>query len=256
MAHSVSRTAGTASAHTPLSNPIIVALDVDSREACLDLVRRLHRHVGAFKLGPRLLVRYGAALVSEIAALGPVFVDNKYLDIPSTMEHAIRASFEAGASLATIHAWSGAEALRRLSAVERELNEKRPFQILAVTVLTSFDRSTLPPPLDQHPILDQVLGLSDLVLECGLKGLVCSPEEASELKKRHPNSFLVTPGIRFQGDESADQKRVMGPAQALLAGADALVIGRSIIGAGDPVAAAERCLHEISTGWKSQYEKR
>ena len=229
-------------------NPLIVALDVDSREACLRLARALASRAGAFKLGPRLLVREGQAIVREISAFAPVFVDNKYLDIPNTMESAIRATFDAGATLATVHAWAGREALTRLAGVEAELSSRRPFRILAVTILTSFDQLGLPPPLQNYPIDGQVIGLADLAVESGLSGIVCSPLEAANLRARHPRAFLVTPGVRAESlalAENDDQKRAMGPRQALQAGASALVVGRPIVEAHDPVAVAESFLRAI-----------
>lgn len=229
-----------------LKNPIIVALDVDTRERCMELARTLGPKVGAFKIGPRLSVRYGAELVTELAKQAPVFVDNKYLDIPSTMESALRASFEAGATLATVHAWAGPEALARLAKVEAELGAKRPFKILAVTILTSFNAETLPPHVRAIPIANQVRDLCDMAVESGITGLVCSPQEVADLRARAKNTFLVTPGIRLSSDEKGDQKRVMGPRQAVELGASALVVGRPIVDAADPVAAAERILADLT----------
>jgi orotidine-5'-phosphate decarboxylase len=228
-----------------LENPIMVALDVDTRDQALKIARELKGKVGAIKLGPRLNVRYGADLIGEIAAQTPVFVDNKYLDIPSTMDAAIRASFEAGASFATVHCWAGSEALAKLAATEKELNKQRPFQILAVTILTSYNPQTLPPPLGAYTIADQVRTLANLAIESGLTGLVCSPEEVADLRKLHPHAYLVTPGIRMPEDKHGDQKRVMGPREAMTAGSSALVIGRPIVEAKDPVAAAEKILKLI-----------
>jgi orotidine-5'-phosphate decarboxylase len=225
-----------------LQNPIMVALDVDSRDKCITIAKTLKGKVGAFKLGPRLIVRYGSDLISEVAQLAPVFVDNKYLDIPSTMDAAIRASFDAGASFATVHAWAGSEALTLLANTEKELNQKRPFQILAVTILTSYNPQTLPPPLGQFTISDQVRTLADLAITSGITGLVCSAEEVSDLRKRHPNSYLVTPGIRLPDEGRGDQKRVMGPREAMASGSSALVIGRPIVEAADPSKAADRIL--------------
>jgi hypothetical protein len=118
----------------PMRNPIIAALDVDSRDQALKLADDLADVVGGFKVGPRLCLRYGQDLVKEVAARAPVFVDNKHFDIPSTMEAAVRASFEAGASLVTVHALSGREALTKMATLEKELSQKRPFKILAVTI--------------------------------------------------------------------------------------------------------------------------
>lgn len=220
----------------PMNNPVIVALDVDTREKALQLADQLSEVVGGFKVGPRLCLRYGQDIVKEVAARGPVFIDNKHFDIPSTMEAAVRASFEAGASLVTVHALSGKEALTRMAAVEKELNTTRPFKILAVTILTSWDQNSLPGVLKQQPISQHVTELADLVLASGMTGLVCSPHELDLLQNK--GLYLVTPGIRFSMDVLGDQKRVMGPVEAVKAGASALVVGRPIIEAKNPREAA------------------
>ncbi|MGZ3795718.1 MAG: orotidine-5'-phosphate decarboxylase [Pseudobdellovibrionaceae bacterium] len=216
----------------PMSNPLIVALDVDDPGQALKLADNLADVVGGFKVGPRLCLRYGQEFVKEIAARGPVFVDNKHFDIPSTMEAAVRASFEAGASLVTVHALSGYEALSKMAALEKELNQRRSFKILAVTILTSWDQNSLPVNLKQYPISQHVVELSDLVLSAGMTGLVCSPHELDLLQNK--GLYLVTPGIRSNMDALGDQKRVMGPYEAIKAGASALVVGRPIIEAKKP----------------------
>jgi orotidine-5'-phosphate decarboxylase len=236
------------SADIKLRNPLILGLDVDSAEEALKLAHALEGKLGAIKLGPRLNMRYGRELVEKIAKLAPVFVDNKYLDIPNTMEAAIRATFEAGATFATVHAWSGREALERLAQVERELNQQRPFKILVVTILTSFNESTLPPGLEKAPLAQHVTALAELVLTCGLTGLVCSPHEVAALRARSKNAFLVTPGVRLSTDASADQKRVETPEAAIRQGASALVVGRPIVEAKNPVEAAEQILASIHRG--------
>lgn len=228
-----------------LKNPLIAALDVDSAEQCFRLADLLQGKVGAYKVGPRLLVRYGADLVARLSRSAPVFVDNKYLDIPNTMETAVRATFEAGATLATVHAWAGPEALQRLAKTEEELNRKRPFKILAVTVLTSFSQETLPPSLRQQSIASQVDELAAMTLSCGLSGLVCSPQEVAALRSKSDKAFLVTPGVRMPNDAKGDQKRVETPAEAIRLGASALVVGRPICEATDPVQATELILESL-----------
>lgn len=231
-----------------LKNPLIIALDVDSAEECFRLSDLLGKHAGAFKVGPRLCMRYGAELVTKLAKQAPVFVDNKYLDIPSTMDAALRATFEAGATLATVHAWAGQEALTQLAKTEKELSAKRPFKVLAVTVLTSFTEETLPPTTLKQSIATSVEMLAKLTLESGLSGLVCSPHEVQSLRALNKNAFLVTPGVRLLTDDVGDQKRIETPEQAMKKGSSALVVGRPIIAAKDPVEAAERVLASIRLG--------
>ncbi|HPI41296.1 MAG TPA: orotidine 5'-phosphate decarboxylase, partial [Pseudobdellovibrionaceae bacterium] len=119
----------------PFQNPLIVALDVDTDQEALGLVEELYDLVGGFKVGPRLNLRYGSELIQKISKRAPVFVDNKHFDIPTTMEAAVRASFESGASLVTIHALSGLESLKKMADLEIELSQIRPFRILGVTTL-------------------------------------------------------------------------------------------------------------------------
>jgi orotidine-5'-phosphate decarboxylase len=227
----------TKNAAHPMVNPLIVALDVDTREKALSLANTLADVVGGFKLGPRLCLRYGMEFVKEMAKKGPIFLDNKHFDIPSTMEAAVRASFEAGASLVTVHALSGREALERMAAVEKELNQQRPFRILAVTILTSWDEKSVPGNLKSQPISQHVIELATLVKDSGLRGLVCSPHELDLLQNR--DLYLVTPGIRSSMNSSGDQKRTLSPREALEKGASALVVGRPILEAADPRAAAQ-----------------
>ncbi|MGZ3775470.1 MAG: orotidine-5'-phosphate decarboxylase [Bdellovibrio sp.] len=215
-----------ATAH-PMKNPIVLALDVDTRDQALKIADDLAGIVGGFKLGPRLCIRYGMEFIKEVASRGPIFLDNKHFDIPSTMESAVRASFESGASLVTVHALSGVEALKRMSDVEKELNRQRPFRILAVTILTSWDQSSIPPIMKEQPISQHVTELVSLVKSSGLSGIVCSPHELDLLQNR--DLYLVTPGIRFNMQSSGDQKRIMDPKEALKKGASVLVIGRPIL---------------------------
>lgn len=220
----------------PMNNPIILALDVDTRDQALRIADELAGKVGGFKLGPRLCLRYGMSFVKELASRGPIFLDNKHFDIPSTMEAAVRASFEAGASLVTVHALSGEEALKRMATVEAELNRIRPFKILAVTILTSWDQSSLPSVLKPQKISEHVCDLAALVQASGLSGIVCSPHELELLQNR--DLYLVTPGIRFNMQDSGDQKRILGPKEALAKGASALVVGRPILEAKNITQAA------------------
>ncbi|MEK6628080.1 MAG: orotidine-5'-phosphate decarboxylase [Bdellovibrionota bacterium] len=229
-----------------LKNPVILALDVDSKDEALKIINNIGDLVGAVKLGPRLIYRYGADFITEVAGLSPVFVDNKYFDIPSTMLAAVRASFEAGATLVTVHALAGSAALKELYKLEQELNQIHPFKILAVTILTSWERSSMPASLQTWSIEDHVKSLAQEVHSSGLSGLVCSGHELELLN--YPNMFKVTPGIRLDTDvvQSEDQKRVMTPNQAIKAGASALVIGRPILQAQNPRETIQKILESCN----------
>ncbi|MBX7230882.1 MAG: orotidine-5'-phosphate decarboxylase [Bdellovibrionales bacterium] len=223
-----------------LNPPYFLALDLDDGKKALALAQQLAPHVGGFKIGPRLCLRYGEELIQALMRWRPVFVDHKYFDIPSTTCAAVETTFALGAQFVTVHAQVGSSALAELAKLEKKLNEIRPFKILAVTVLTSFNQSTLPVNSRAMPIRDQVLGLCQQVMESGLTGIVCSPEELPYVRSQFPESFLVVPGIRLQGQNTNDQNRVSGPREALTLGASALVVGRPIIEAEDPVMMAQK----------------
>ena len=217
-------------------NPLILALDVDSKEDAFKILDHVGDLVGGIKLGPRLNYRYGAEFVKEVAEIAPVFVDNKYFDIPSTMIASVRASFEAGATLATVHALAGPEALRALGQLEAELNQIRPFKILAVTVLTSWSAQSMSASFHSWSVENHVRNLTQEVYASGLRGLVCSGHELEYLN--YPDLYKVIPGIRLSSDQSnlasEDQKRIMTPKQAMKSGASALVIGRPILQSHQP----------------------
>lgn len=221
-------------------NPLLLALDVDTMDEALRLADATQDSVGGIKLGPRLVYRYGADFVRAVAAKAPVFIDCKFFDIPSTMESAVKAAFEAGASLCTVHAMAGPVALAGLAALERKLNEERPFQILAVTMLTSFSEDALPANVKKQSIKEHVGELARAAADAGITGIVCSGEELALFREepRLAGLMKVVPGIRLPTDSAGDQKRVMGPAEAMRAGASALVVGRPIVAAADPAQAA------------------
>lgn len=212
-----------------LRNPIILALDVDDADEAIMYTQKLGSKVGCIKLGPRLVVKYGEALIQKLAQTAPIFVDCKFLDIPSTMDAAVRASFHAGASFVTVHAWAGPEALKLLANTEKELSKIRPFKILVVSILTSFKSDTLAFPMKDMAIDLQVQKLVQMSYELGLRSFVCSPHESALLKQKFQDVFLVTPGVRMPGDDHGDQKRVMTPREAMANGASALVVGRSLL---------------------------
>jgi orotidine-5'-phosphate decarboxylase len=239
-----------------LNFPYFLALDVDSAEAALSLAEKTKNLVGGFKIGPRLTYKYGADFTQKLSTLAPVFVDNKYHDIPSTMLAALQATFDSGASYATIHASCGPVAMKEISEWQKKVNQIRPFHVLSVTVLTSFEQEKLPKNWQNNKIEKHVLDLAIDISQSGLSGLVCSPHEVAPIKAQFKSCFTVVPGIRFESELGLktagkdDQNRVATPEQALQSGADALVVGRAILNAADPVAVAEKIantLRQIST---------
>ncbi len=224
-----------------MKNPIFLALDLDDKYQALNLVEKSKNLVGGFKIGPRLVFRHGTEIISQISKIAPVFLDFKFLDIPSTMDSAVRAAFEAGSTFVTVHATSGPEALKLLAKTEKELAKIRPFHILAVTLLTSFSNDTLPANYDNTSIAEQIGALVQQSVDCGITCFVCSPHELKTLKEKFPHCHFTTPGIRLQGSPSDDQKRTDTPSEALKKGASALVIGRPVYNAQDP----QNVLNEI-----------
>lgn len=235
----------------PFLNPLCVALDVDSEDKAIAIASSLAKLAGGFKLGPRLINRSGAKIIQEIAKFAPVFVDCKYFDIPSTMTAAIRSAFEAGASVVTIHAMSGSEALQECAKLEAELNKIRPFRILAVTILTSWNEQSYPPVFTSTDSRTNVLKLASFVKQSGLKSIVCSGEELKDLAQIE--LFKLVPGIRLSLNtgnslsESAadDQKRIITPKLAIQSGASVLVVGRPIIEAPNITEATKKFLQEM-----------
>lgn len=225
----------------------MLALDVDDLDQGLIIARKLDFGIGAIKLGPRLLIQHGAKAIEAASQIAPVFVDTKYYDIPSTMVAAVRQTFESGATFVTVHASAGVEALKALAELEEELNQRRSFKILCVTVLTSFSPATLPLNLKNQSLEDHVRDLASLVLDSGLTGLVCSAHEAQMLRQKSKQAFLVTPGIRLKDSAKDDQARVMTGGEALRAGASALVVGRPLLQAKNPESVLRELLQEVSS---------
>lgn len=224
---------------------ILVALDFPSAAPALALAHRLDPGQCRLKVGKELFTAAGPDLVLQLQALGfEVFLDLKFHDIPNTVAGAVRAAAELGVWMVNVHASGG----RRMLLAAREALEKlqqRPL-LIAVTVLTSLERSDLAEiGLDIDPLL-QVERLARLTADCGLDGVVCSAQEAPRLRVACGGDFcLVTPGIRPAVAAAGDQRRVMTPAAALAAGADYLVIGRPITAAADPALALAQIAAEI-----------
>lgn len=231
---------------------IIVPLDVSSASAALDLVDALPQ-VSFWKVGLELFVSTGPGLIQELKARQKrIFLDLKFHDIPNTMAGACAAAGRYGVDLLTIHAAAGQQAMeaaQQAAIAGAEAVGVEPPLVLAVTLLTSIDPQTLAVelkiPLDSN---SYALQMALLARDSGLKGVVCSPQEASQLRRFLPADFaLVCPGVRPTWASSQDQRRTMTPVQALNAGATYLVIGRPITADPDPAAAFARICEECST---------
>ena len=228
------------------ANPVFVALDTPDLSKAIEIARAVKPYVGGLKVGLEFITALGPHAVAEIAALGlPVFADVKFHDIPNTVAGASRAIASLGASIFNVHA-AGGEAMMRAGAdAARAVNPD--IRVIAVTVLTSLDDDSLGSIGQRAPAGEQVARLAKLAKASGLDGVVCSAHEIAVVRAAcGPNFLLVVPGIRPQGSDFGDQRRVMTPRQAVRAGADILVIGRPITGAADPAAAAKAIAGEIA----------
>ncbi len=234
-----------------MRNPIIVALDVPTAERALELAGQLAGVVGAFKIGKELFTAAGPDIVRRVRTTGAaVFLDLKFHDIPNTVASAVRAAVRLDVQMLTIHAIGGVAMMRAAEEAAHEEAVKRnslPPLVLGVTVLTSMDDPTLAELGILATAAQQVERLARLAAGAGLRGLVCSPLEIALLRNVVPSTVqLVTPGIRPAGADKGDQKRTLTPAEAIAAGANWLVIGRPIIAAPDPVAAARAILGSLA----------
>lgn len=217
---------------------IIVALDVPTSRAIAPVLARLPAELSWYKVGLELFCAEGPAALAPLRDRNcNIFLDLKLHDIPRTVERAVKSAARHGVKLLTVHACGGRPMLEAAAQAARDAGPDRP-RLLAVTVLTSMDANDLADVGVTRPVSDQVRALAELALSAGIDGLVCSPQEVGELRRRlGPDALLVTPGIRLPGGERGDQKRVATPGAAAHDGATHLVIGRPILEAADPAAA-------------------
>ncbi len=228
---------------------LIFALDVDSGEAAVSLVRMLASEVGVFKIGLELFTAQGPGIVAGVKRAGAkaVFLDLKLHDIPVTMRGAARSAVVLGVDMLTCHADQPG------IFTEMDLGSTR---LLGITVLTSLDPEDLKnmgyPPEFQDPSALVKLR-AGLAMQAGCAGVVCSGHEAAAMRALlGPEALVVCPGIRMGGGGGDDQKRVMTPKAAMAAGASHIVVGRPIRTASDPVAAARQVCESISQGLKER----
>jgi orotidine-5'-phosphate decarboxylase len=233
---------------------LLVALDVESGARAMELATQLRGIAGGFKVGSRLFTLEGPSLVKSLVDAGaPVFLDLKFHDIPNTVAQAVEAAVCTGVWMLNVHASGGVPMMQAAARAGAEtanrLGRPKPL-VIGVTVLTSMDEVTLREGGINRPLLDHVVALARMAQSAGLDGVVASPQETAAIRQACGTDFaIVTPGIRgaSAGAEKNDQSRTMGPADAVRAGASYIVVGRPIIAASDPRAAAEKIVEELGT---------
>lgn len=224
---------------------LVFPLDVADLKEALHWVEKLDKFVGVYKVGIELFTAFGPQVIKEIKKITDkkVFLDLKLYDIPNTITRTIKVISELGVDWVTVHILSGRLALK--NAVKSAFNN---LKIIGVTVLTSLDRADLMElGFNSELVRDTkelVLKLSQIAFKSGCDGIVCSAKEVSKIKEVFPELITVVPGIRWTEDED-DQLRTATPYEAILAGADYLVIGRPIRDSSSPEEVCKYILEEI-----------
>ena len=222
---------------------LIVALDLPGVAEAEAMITRLGDAVTFYKIGMELTYAGGLGLAERLAADGKqVFMDLKLHDIPNTVERATRQIARLGARFLTVHGFSQSMTAALAGAAGS------PLELLAVTVMTSYDDADLAAAGYAMGVKELVARRAVQAKQIGIHGLILSPEETQLVRPLvGPDMQLVTPGIRPAGSDVGDQKRIMTPALAIAGGADRLVVGRPVTGAADPAAAAESIVADIAS---------
>lgn len=217
------------------SSPVVVALDYGNRDKALAFVDRIDPRDCRLKVGKEMFTLFGPQLVRDLQERGfDVFLDLKFHDIPNTAAHAVKAAADLGVWMVNVHASGGARMMTAAKEALVPFGNDAPL-LIAVTVLTSMETSDLHGLGINATPAEHAERLAGLTQQCGLDGVVCSAQEAVRFKAAFGQQFkLVTPGIRPQGSEAGDQRRIMTPEQALAAGVDYMVIGRPVTQSADP----------------------
>ncbi|EGF8439519.1 orotidine-5'-phosphate decarboxylase [Escherichia coli] len=217
------------------NSPVVVALDYHNRDAALAFVDKIDPRDCRLKVGKEMFTLFGPQFVRELQQRGfDIFLDLKFHDIPNTAAHAVAAAADLGVWMVNVHASGGARMMTAAREALVPFGKDAPL-LIAVTVLTSMEASDLADLGVTLSPADYAERLAALTQKCGLGGVVCSAQEAVRFKQVFGQEFkLVTPGIRPQGSDAGDQRRIMTPEQALAAGVDYMVIGRPVTQSVDP----------------------
>ncbi|WP_198401668.1 orotidine-5'-phosphate decarboxylase [Ghiorsea bivora] len=225
-----------------MHNKIMVALDVTNKAQALAMRETLGESVGWLKVGLRLFVAEGPALIADLTQTHKVFLDLKFHDIPNTVAQAIESAGALGVQMVNVHAGGGKPMLEAAAKAAKAFPD---MLLIAVTVLTS---DTMP----KEQALKVALERAKLAKDAGLDGVVCSVHEAAQIKEVCGAEFItVTPGIRWGNQSTQDQQRVADPKMAVEHGSDYLVIGRPILQAENPAEAANEAVRMMQGASKA-----
>lgn len=231
-----------------MSSKIIVALDYETEREALNLVDQIDPSLCRLKVGKEMFTTLGTEFVKQLHQRHfQVFLDLKYHDIPNTVARAVRSAADLGVWMVDLHASGGLRMMETAKKILEPYGKDVPL-LIAVTVLTSMeDVDLLQIGINTSP-MEQVIRLARLCQRAELDGVVCSPQEVAILREQCGADFkLVTPGIRPEGSDFGDQKRVMTPQEAVQAGSDYLVIGRPITQAADPVKVLQQINQSLAS---------
>lgn len=229
---------------------LIVPLDVPTLKEAKDIVDEIDDLVIHYKVGLQLFTKYGPKAVEMLKGKGKkVFLDLKLHDIPNTVIGAVEASIDMEVNMLTLHALGGFDMMESAQKVVWE-SKSKDLIILGVTILTSLDEAFLQDFLGiDKSMKTQILDLATLSRSAGLSGVVASPKEVAQIKEKCGGDFIVvTPGIRPEGADAGDQKRIETPDKAIMNGADYIVVGRPIIQAESKIDAVESTIKGIERG--------
>ncbi len=226
--------------------PVIVALDYEDQKSALDFAQRIDPSSCRLKIGKEMFTRFGPQFVTQLQQQGfDIFLDLKFHDIPNTVARAVAAAADLGVWMVNVHASGGSRMMRAAKESLSSFGKEAPL-LTAVTVLTSMDQSDLTELGINLTPAEQAERLALLAKACALDGVVCSAHEATRFKQVCGDDFLlVTPGIRPAGSEVGDQRRVMTPEQAIVAGVDYMVIGRPITRSENPLETLQQINRSI-----------
>lgn len=226
-----------------MERKVICALDTSDLNEALNAAKRLRGHVGGVKIGHALTLHGGLDVVKSFQDVGidRVFLDLKFHDIPNSVALAVREAIKCNVWMMTLHISGGPAMITAAVEQAREADEDERPLLLGVSVLTSLDNHVLNDHLGvPRTVKDHMVQLSRLGVDCGLDGVVCSPEEVTALRAElGHHGLIIVPGIRLESGASDDQKRVGTATQAIADGADYLVIGRALMNCADPLEALE-----------------